>query len=313
MPDALTQMIFVGIIGAVVLFLPSRSDFFNGQKIAFTIFVTIRLLPRISRMQRSLINIEQGKKGSTILRQAIHLQQHSSLLFQREAVQVFDHLEFRNVFYQHNKKNTKSGEAPLFSDVNFIINKGKFVGIVGPSGAGKTTLLEMIAGLRKPTIGTIIVDGSAISEKKTQWAGIGYLSQNTSTVAGGLLENVAFGRKKNDIDKQLVRRILNDVGLMRIWKRERTLTDAEEIIEQLSAGEKQRLGLARALYAAKDILLLDEPTSNLDNATEQAILEIIRKQRGKLTIIMIAHRLETLQDCDCLFHVKDGHVKQINK
>ena len=207
----------------------------------------------------------------------------------------------------------------VLNDVSFSINKGESVGIIGPSGAGKTTTVDILLGLLKPQKGRVTIDGSDISLDMKDWLDqIGYIPQSIFMLDGTIRENVAFGvtgsDKKSDssiydIDAR-VWKALDDASLADFA---RSLPDGldTEIGERgvrLSGGQRQRIGIARALYYDPQILVFDEATSALDNETESAIMESINHLQGEKTMIIIAHRLTTIENCDKVYKVEGGKI-----
>jgi len=183
------------------------------------------------------------------------------------------------------------------------------VGIKGVSGAGKSTLVDIILGLLMPQKGEIFVDGKNIRENYNGWLKkVGYIPQNIFLLDDTIRANVAFGMK--EIDEHKVWCALEEAKLAEFI---RTLPDGldTKIGERgvrLSGGQRQRIGIARALYNSPDLLVFDEATSALDSETESAVMESINSFSGKKTIIIIAHRLNTIEGCDLIYNVEGGEV-----
>ena len=199
-------------------------------------------------------------------------------------------------------------DAKVLSDVSFTIPKGTFVGIVGPSGAGKTTFVDILLGLLPPNSGTICVDGQDIRTNIAGWLdNIAYVPQSIYLIDGSIKDNIAFGVAPQDVDDGQVQKVLK---MAELYEFVQTLPQKEDTSvgdrgARLSGGQRQRIGIARALYHDPHVLVLDEATSALDNETEKQITDTILKLKGAITIIAIAHRLTTLENCD--FKIKfDG-------
>jgi HlyD family secretion protein len=195
--------------------------------------------------------------------------------------------------------------------VNISIQKNEFVGIVGQSGAGKSTLVDVLLGLLQPTEGSLVVDGKPLpADKIRQWrAGIGYVAQDVFLTDGTLKENIAFGCSE-PIDMDRVLRAAEMAGVDQFV---RALPDGYDTPAgqngvRLSGGQRQRIGIARALFRGADILLFDEATSALDHETERMVAESIQTLSGKVTILVVAHRLSTVAAADRLIMIDRGAV-----
>ena len=204
---------------------------------------------------------------------------------------------------------------PVFSNVSFKIPKGSFVGIVGPSGAGKTTFVDLLLGLFQPTDGEILVDGKNISSNMKGWLdNVSYVPQSIYLIDSSIRENIAFGVLPEDIDDERIDQVLKMVELYDFVQ---TLdlkanTSCGDQGAKLSGGQKQRIGIARALYQNPRILVLDEATSALDTETEKQITDTITKFKGDITIIAIAHRLSTLENCDFKIKFDNGSASIVS-
>lgn len=200
----------------------------------------------------------------------------------------------------------------VLENVCFVIPKGSFVGIVGPSGAGKTTFVDILLGLMKATSGDILVDGVSIYDNVRAWqANLAYVPQEIYLIDGTLRENIALGFTAEEIDDARVEQVLRMAELYDFVRElpEGICTNVGERGVKLSGGQRQRIGIARALYAKPEVLVLDEATSALDDATEKSITDTILKLKGNLTIISIAHRITTLDGCDFKIRLVNGDVR----
>lgn len=203
----------------------------------------------------------------------------------------------------------------VLEKINFSIPKGSFAGIIGSSGAGKTTFVDVLLGLLKPTCGEICVDGVDIQSNLSGWrANIAYVPQDIYLLDGTVRENIAFGVSVDKIDDNMVDKALK---MAELYEFVSGLTDGVntpvgERGIKLSGGQKQRIGIARALYRQPDVLVLDEATSALDGSTEKSITDTILKLKGKLTIISIAHRLSTLENCDFKIRFQEGKAEIVH-
>lgn len=203
-------------------------------------------------------------------------------------------------------------DEEVLSDIDFSIPKGSFVGIVGPSGAGKTTFVDILLGLLKPTKGGITIDGVNIQENIRGWQmNIAYVPQTIYLVDATIRENVALGEADNEIDDVRLKEALVMAELDEFVSSQPlgVQTVVGERGVKLSGGQRQRIGIARALYQQPKVLILDEATSALDTETEKSITNTILKFKGQITIISIAHRLSTLEECDFKVKFENGKAE----
>lgn len=221
------------------------------------------------------------------------------------------HFRFRRAITLENVTFRYPGaEWPSLDGVSFSIRKGTQVGIVGPSGAGKSTLIGILSGLMPPESGLFVVDGEAVTGARlaAYCTRVGYVPQTPYIMSGTIAENVAFSQWGKPYDEEKVRRACRMAALDVVEKDPRGINyPIGEHGAGLSGGQAQRVSIARALYAGPEILILDESTSALDQGTEAAIMETIRRLEG-MTVIIIAHRLTTVEHCDDIVWIQDGKV-----
>jgi ABC-type multidrug transport system fused ATPase/permease subunit len=216
-----------------------------------------------------------------------------------------ERLELRHLRYRY-----PSAEADALSDVDVVIPKGAAVGITGPSGAGKTTLVDVIVGLLEPTHGRVVVDGRESTDLQAWRRRIGYVPQQVYLLDDSVRRNVAFGLRDDEIDDGRVWEALRAAQLEALV---RGLPDGlgagvGERGVRFSGGERQRLGIARALYHDPDVLVLDEITASLDVETEREVTRAIRSLKGTKTLIIITHRLSTIDHCDVVYELAAGRL-----
>jgi len=203
-------------------------------------------------------------------------------------------------------------DRPALRDIDFTIPKNTTVGLVGQTGAGKTTLVDLLLGLYEPTEGTLRVDGRALSgDDLVAWRRrIGYVPQQIFLADTDVTRNIAFGIPEGEIDHAAVERAARTAHIHEFIRtlRDGYSTRVGERGVRLSGGQRQRIGIARALYHNPDLLVMDEATSALDNVTEDAVMEAIRELSGRKTMVLIAHRLTTVEDCDAIFMLEAGQL-----
>ncbi len=200
-------------------------------------------------------------------------------------------------------------EHLILDKADMQIPVGKSVGIVGTSGAGKTTIVDVLLGLLKPEGGHIYADGTDVMDNYKGWLkNVGYIPQTIFMVDSTIRKNVAFGYPDEDIDDNKVWQALKEASLDEFVKSlpEGLDTEIGERGIRLSGGQRQRIGIARALFEDPEVLVLDEATSALDNETEAAIMDSINKLHGRKTLIIIAHRLQTIEKCDMVYRIENG-------
>jgi len=186
-----------------------------------------------------------------------------------------------------------------------------YAAFVGASGAGKTTLIDVLLGLIPPSAGKVSVDGNDIQSDLSAWQrNLGYIPQSIYIADEPLRNNIAFGVPDNEINNHDVMKAVKSARLSELLN---DLPDGLDTIvgengARLSGGQKQRVGIARALYHQPQVLVMDEATSALDNITEKEVIAAIDNLRGEQTVIMIAHRLTTVKNCDILFLMQDGKI-----
>lgn len=219
-----------------------------------------------------------------------------------------DQLELKSVTFQYPTAN-----APSLQDVSLIVRRGEAVGFVGPSGAGKSTLVDVILGLFAPTTGAVIVDGEDIQQNLRNWQNqIGYVPQSIYLTDDTLRRNVAFGLGDESIDENLVR---NAIRLAQLEEFVDSLPENLDTVVgergvRLSGGQRQRIGIARALYHNPSILVLDEATSSLDTPTEHGVMQAVQALQGSKTVIIVAHRLSTVEYCDRLYRIEASRLTE---
>tara|TARA_B110000305_G_scaffold240054_1_gene309608 strand:+ start:290 stop:2032 length:1743 start_codon:yes stop_codon:yes gene_type:complete len=223
-------------------------------------------------------------------------------------LEEFSELIFKDISFKFSKSNSFA-----LSNVDLSIKKGDSIGIVGPSGCGKTTLMDIFLGLIKPDSGRIILNNTELEDisilAKSLFA---YLPQDSFILNGTIKENIALGIKNENIDQSKIASSVKSVNLGSFIDNlpDGLNTKLVENGSNLSGGQKQRICLARMLYFDKQVIILDEATSALDNDNENMIIEQINGLKGYKTLIIIAHRLSTVMDCDKIIKLDSGRVLQ---
>lgn len=221
-----------------------------------------------------------------------------------EKLPVKDKIELKDITYSY-----PNSEKLIFDHANMSIPIGAAVGVVGTTGAGKSTVVDILLGLLEVKSGTILADGKNVKENYRAWLqNVGYVPQMIFMLDDTIRNNVAFGVAADNINEERVWEVLKEAQLDEFIKTlpEGLDTGIGERGIRLSGGQRQRIGIARALYNNPEVLILDEATSALDNDTEAAIMESIDRLHGKKTLVIIAHRLQTIEKCEIVYRVEGG-------
>ena len=272
-------------------------------------FAALKLMPTIQSLFRDLAQIRFGEAALVAL--------HADLLTKLPSVRRRSRdkrpLRLTRELRLDDVRYTYAGASrPALDGLTLSIEAGMSVGFVGPTGAGKTTAIDIILGLLEPQSGTLTVDGTPITPaNRHHWqAEIGYVPQSIFLADETLAANIAFGEPAGAIDRDAV---ANAARLANLDEFVATLPDGYDTFVgergvRLSGGQRQRIGIARALYRNPDIIVFDEATSALDTVTERGVMDAIRMLRGEKTVLMIAHRLTTVAQCDRVFLLRDGRL-----
>lgn len=213
-------------------------------------------------------------------------------------------IQMRDISFSYHKEQRR-----VLNQLSLTIPKGTSVAFVGESGAGKSTLADLILGILFPDEGKITIDGVDIHRIPGLWSRlIGYVPQSIYLADASICKNVAFGIEEGEIDESRVNVALEEANLLDFVCSlpEGIHTEVGDRGVRLSGGQRQRIGIARALYHGPEILILDEATSALDNETEKSVMEAVDSLHGKMTLIIIAHRLTTIKNCDTIYEIVEG-------
>lgn len=314
MPRYIVEAVCItGLLAAIVIKMfwgyagNEVSDFI--PQLAVCAVGAFRLLPSVGKMNAFANSIMYCKPSLDLvyndLQEVKGYQENEINLTQNEVKWEFNEgIKLVNVTYQY-----PDAEEPVLMNVNLEIPKGNTVAFIGTSGAGKTTLADIILGLLPPKDGKVLVDNNDIYGDLHRWYNhLGYIPQTIYLSDDTIRNNVAFGINEEEIKDDAVWGALEKAQLVDFVKRlDKGLeTFVGERGTRLSGGQRQRIGIARALYHNPDILILDEATSALDNETEQAVMESIESLKRKKTILIIAHRLTTIENADIIYEIVNG-------
>ena len=300
---------FLGIIALIsIIFI----DLFNGlaaidiiPDIAFIGAIAFRIMPSVNRLLSAIQSIKFSTPVVSLIKEEL------SLVDSKLTIENNDKLVFNNNIKVTNLSFFYEPNNQIIDSISFEILKGKKVGIIGASGAGKSTLVDLILGLHEPSLGGIKVDGIKITDNLRGWKSIlGYVPQTIFLSDDTLISNVAFGVPDSEI---ILDDVLYAIKLAQLDEFVSGLHDGIETVlgergVRLSGGQRQRIGIARALYRRPKLLVLDEATSALDNQIEKEVMASIYALDDSITIIIVAHRLTTLDGCDEIITLVNGKL-----
>ena len=270
-----------------------------------------KLLPALQQIYTSLSEI----KGASAAFESIKYDLENSLDHKKPIIkkQLMANLELNEKIVLDDISFSYPGKQKLaVNGVTMTIPANSVVGLVGASGSGKSTLIDLLLGLLTPQSGNLYMDSTCItSEKKRAWQDmLGFVPQSIFLSEGTISENIAFGLPAKDIDLGKVTKALELANLTELVAQlpDGINTKVGERGIQLSGGQRQRIGIARALYHEAEVLVFDEATSALDGITERIVMDAIHEFSGKKTIVMIAHRLKTVEKCDVIYLMEEGRI-----
>ena len=316
-PRLLIETVFIAVVLLYVLFyLLSGGDATSllPQITAFGM-AAIRIMPSANRINTYLTQIAYNQYSLDFVYNNLTESMKTDKAMRAEraaiagpALHLEKEIQMKDIVFAY-----PDSEVNIFSGANMTIKKGQSVGLMGPSGAGKSTIVDILLGLLHVKSGDILCDGSNIFSNYESWlAQIGYIPQSIYLVDESIRENIAFGIDAEEIDDDRIWEVMEEAQLSDFVKSlpEGLDTKIGDRGVRLSGGQRQRIGIARALYHNPEILVFDEATSALDNETEAAVMEAINSFHGRKTMIIIAHRLNTIENCDVIYEVKDQTISQ---
>jgi ABC-type multidrug transport system fused ATPase/permease subunit len=295
----------IGLVSFIILLLLQGKDSASLVTI-LGVFVaaTFRMIPSLNRIIAATQSMKYYRPSVDI----IHKEIKDNIVFEdnnSNDCNFKNEIEFRSVDFSF------TNDLSVLKNINLIIKKGQTIGIIGESGSGKSTLVDLLIGLHKPTSGEILIDGISGFQMNQSWRNnIGYVSQTIYLTDDTIKKNIALGVPENKINDSKIIELLKQVQLEKFINNLvlGINTKVGERGVQLSGGQRQRIGIARALYHDPQLLILDEATSALDSETEEEVMESINQLKDNKTIIMIAHRISTLVDCDKIYKIQDKGI-----
>lgn len=307
---ALEAIAFGGIL-LIILYMMTQTGSFNTALpiISLYVFAGYRLMPALQQIYTSFTQLTftipslDKLYEDTINLKPANLSKANNILFLKKFI------DLKNIDYSYPNSSRKA-----LNNITLRIPSKSTIGIVGATGSGKTTIVDVILGLLEPQKGTLEIDNKVITKKNERsWQrSIGYVPQHIYLADDTIAANIAFGVDQKNINLETVKKASKIANLHDFVKEElpnEYQTTIGERGVRLSGGQRQRIGIARALYHDPQILILDEATSALDNTTEKAVMDAVNSLSKNITIILIAHRLNTIKKCDKIFLLEKGELK----
>ena len=306
-----------GALVLVTVLLVLYQSLMSGDKggvgvIAFFLAAASRIAPSILRIQQSILQIKVNIAGANETLQLASELEDKVVESQADPILNFMHegfmakVECKQVHFKYPHRKNE-----VLKDINFSILPGSVVAVVGPSGAGKTTLMDVVLGIVEPTSGEVRISGKSPREAIDQWPGaIAYVPQDISLVRGSIKRNVTLGFNTSEYTDEEVWNSIKKAQLedFVLSLPEGLDSSIGEVGSRMSGGQRQRLGIARALFTSPKLLVLDEATSALDLETEDSIKRALTKIRGSVTTIIIAHTAGMLRNADIVISLKEGKI-----
>lgn len=306
--EAVSIVGIMAYLGVNILYNPNYMNLI--PQLATFVAAAYKLLPAVNAIYAYINTIIYHRASIDLVYQDVKEAENLELkefdTAKGAKIEFEDKIELSHVTFRY-----EGTEKAVLEDVSIEIPKGKSVAFIGPSGGGKTTTADIVLGLIRPVKGAVLVDGKDILENLAGWRNnIGYIPQNIYLTDGSIKSNVALGIPEENIDVDRVWEVLREAQLAGfVEELEQGLdTEVGERGVRMSGGQRQRLGIARALYRNPDVLVFDEATSALDNETEKEVMKAIDNLHGNKTMIMIAHRLSTIENCDIVYKVENAQV-----
>ena len=311
-PQLFIQISASGGVLLIILVLLIKQENYSEviPIVALYAFAGMRILPIIQGIFKSLTSLRGSKAVLSNIYEDLVIKQKIS-----EKNHDFSIKSFRkNIVIENLTFSYPNSKLPVINNLSLKIPAKTSVAFVGPTGAGKTTTIDLILGLLEPDNGSIKIDGFSLHKKNIKsWQKIiGYVPQTIFISDDSIAKNIALGFEQKDIDYERIKYVAKLANLDNFILKELQYgyeTKVGEAGVKLSGGQRQRLGIARALYLNPQVLIFDEATSSLDNLTEKAIMKAINQIKKSITVIMIAHRLTTIKDCDTIFLLENGKLK----
>ena len=310
LPRFILESVAFGGILLVILYMMSQTGSFSAALPILSLYVLAgyRLMPALQQIYSSSTQIAFVRPAVDKLYQDIISLKPHQIENDQKILSLNKKITLKNIYY-----NYPNSSRTALKHISLDIHAKSRVGFVGATGSGKTTIIDIILGLLEPQKGTLEIDGNIVTKhnSKSWQRSIGYVPQHIYLSDDTIAANIAFGVNPKNINKEIVEKVSKIANLHEFIRDELPKQYQTTIGERgirLSGGQRQRIAIARALYHDPQILILDEATSALDNTTEQVVMDAVNNLSEDITIILIAHRLNTLKNCDTIFKLDKGQL-----
>jgi ABC-type bacteriocin/lantibiotic exporter with double-glycine peptidase domain len=313
LPRFILEMVAFGSLILILIFSIKNESSLNGiiPILSVFAFAGYKLMPSMQQVYAAASQIQFGLEGLKKINNELHNFQKTKKINKNKKITPImfnEYILLENIYYRYPESQNY-----VIKNININIPKKSMVAIVGPSGSGKSTVLDILLGLLLPEKGKLKIDKVHINENNLKsWQNIiGYVPQDIYLSDETIAQNIAFGIDNNNIDMNKIRQVakianIDDFIINELPEGYNTKVGDRGV--RLSGGQRQRIGIARALYHGPEVLIMDEATSALDNISEKKIIESIERLSNSITIVLVAHRLSTVQNCDKIYLMSNGEV-----
>ena len=314
MPRYLIELTMVTFIVFFVILLTKNATNTQNALPVLGIFVaaSLRIIPSINQIVRSINQIKNSiYAGSRLLSDLkeidkFHKDRDLNIKENKDTFERFEELNIKSIDFSYPGTNDKA-----IKNISLNIKQGECIGIIGKTGSGKTTLIDIMLGFLNPSNGDILANNTPIKNDLKSWMTLtAYIPQSIFLIDDTIKKNIALGIEDSEINLEMIKKSLSMSRLDSFVENlpEKIETVIGERGMRLSGGQRQRIALARAFYFQRQIIVMDEATSSLDNETEKEVIDSINRMKRKITMLVIAHRLSTVKNCDYIYKIEDGEI-----
>ena len=314
MPRYLIELTMVTFIVFFVILLTKNATNTQNALPVLGIFVaaSLRIIPSINQIVRSINQIKNSIYAASRLLSDLkeidkfHKDRDLNIKENKDTFERFEELNIKSIDFSYPGTNDKA-----IKNISLNIKQGECIGIIGKTGSGKTTLIDIMLGFLNPSNGDILANNTPIKNDLKSWMTLtAYIPQSIFLIDDTIKKNIALGIEDSEIDLEMIKKSLSMSRLDSFVENlpEKIETVIGERGMRLSGGQRQRIALARAFYFQRQIIVMDEATSSLDNETEKEVIDSINRMKRKITMLVIAHRLSTVKNCDYIYKIEDGEI-----
>ena len=314
MPRYLIELTMVTFIVFFVILLTKNATNTQNALPVLGIFVaaSLRIIPSINQIVRSINQIKNSIYAASRLLSDLkeidkfHKDRDLNIKENKDTFERFEDLNIKSIDFSYPGTNDKA-----IKNISLNIKQGECIGIIGKTGSGKTTLIDIMLGFLNPSNGDILANNTPIKNDLKSWMSLtAYIPQSIFLIDDTIKKNIALGIEDSEINLEMIKKSLSMSRLDSFVENlpEKIETVIGERGMRLSGGQRQRIALARAFYFQRQIIVMDEATSSLDNETEKEVIDSINRMKRKITMLVIAHRLSTVKNCDYIYKIEDGEI-----